>query len=724
MKEINEEITLEFSYNQDKETINCHKKEKIKNIFLLYNKIKNIDFNTVYFLCEGSKIENLDQTFEELGKKKNFFSFIVTEYPKSVWIIFSHSNDLYKEERDAGDTFKDIFSNYAEKKKINENKLKFKYKGYEVNTKKTINEFLKDNDELYLKKKKEIMSEKCEQKVDEKENPNKNEKMNDTVSDMNVNENENEIEIKIDVIDVPFCPTFYKNHRKSIMALIIILSIIVIVGITVLIVLLLKGDSNKGSNSSSSSSTYSIPTDYFIKATYISTAGENVRLISDVYNLNKIQKLNIDGNTIAPTKHYDFKDEGEHIIYFSFNNYTSNSSLYEGSWIFSGIENLKSVEFSSYIKIFPDVKFKGMFNNCKNLESVDLSKIKLYSVYSSIDYYECDDDCIDYYDYVDKYFEYLNSMEYMFNNCFSLKTLNFDIKLPDLYCINVNSQKFMFNNCTSLTYIFLPSLCFFCFDRPSFEINNMFYNCFSLKMVNIYSISGVNNNYTNMSYIFYNCSSLVSFDVSLISLAMPNDMSYAFTNCSSLKSLDLHFIIDQYSRGKTMSNAFRNCTNLVSININFLDYEDMSYAFKNCFSLKEIEIYYFNEKNVKYMNSLFSGCYDLESIDFLSVPLMTYELIDISYMFFDCFSLKKAICSFLITDKIINYGGIFYGCDNLEIIDISSFSHNNLPDLKLSIFSYFSYYNATLFVNEEFLNRIEIPRNLNIVIKNKTYINK
>ena len=66
MKEINEEITLEFSYNQDKETINCHKKEKIKNIFLLYNKIKNIDFNTVYFLCEGSKIENLDQTFEEL----------------------------------------------------------------------------------------------------------------------------------------------------------------------------------------------------------------------------------------------------------------------------------------------------------------------------------------------------------------------------------------------------------------------------------------------------------------------------------------------------------------------------------------------------------------------------------------------------------------------------------------------------------------------------------
>jgi hypothetical protein len=60
---------------------------------------------------------------------------------------------------------------------------------------------------------------------------------------------------------------------------------------------------NIGSNIPTSSQ---IPIDYFIKATYISKAGENIRLISDIYNLNKIQKMTIDGKTAAPTKNYDF----------------------------------------------------------------------------------------------------------------------------------------------------------------------------------------------------------------------------------------------------------------------------------------------------------------------------------------------------------------------------------------------------------------------------------
>ena len=73
--------------------------------------------------------------------------------------------------------------------------------------------------------------------------------------------------------------------------------------------------------------------------------------------------MTIDGKNEDPTKNYVFNDDGEHIIYFSFNNYTSDSSLSEGGWIFSGIENLKYVEFSNYTKVYPDVSFKGMFNN-------------------------------------------------------------------------------------------------------------------------------------------------------------------------------------------------------------------------------------------------------------------------------------------------------------------------------------------------------------------------
>ena len=58
MTEIKEEITLEFNYNQEKEKFNCHKKEKIKNMFELFCRIKQIELKSVYFLCGGTQINN------------------------------------------------------------------------------------------------------------------------------------------------------------------------------------------------------------------------------------------------------------------------------------------------------------------------------------------------------------------------------------------------------------------------------------------------------------------------------------------------------------------------------------------------------------------------------------------------------------------------------------------------------------------------------------------
>ena len=459
-----EEITLNFSYNQEKESIHCHKKDKIKNMFEVFCKIKQIDLNSVYFLCGGDQIKNQEQTFEQLGKKTNVFSFIVVPLPKKVWIIFSHSKDVDKEEKDGEDRFDDIFSDYARKKKININKLMFKYKGNEIDlTKtKTINEFLKSNiDELYSNKKPETSyeemnetTEEMNETMKEKKNEKENENASETIYSMKIDKDP---KIPIDVIDVPFWPTFYKNHKSLIITLITILTIIIIAGITTLIVLLLKGGSNKGSDSFS---LYPIPDDYFLKATYISEAGENVRLISDIYNLNKIKKMTIDGKTVKATKNYTFNHDGEHIIYFSFNNFTFDSYISQGGWIFSGIENLKYVEFSDYTKVYPDVSFEGMFNNCKNLESVDLSQIKIYYADFQNNFVQKNDK---YYYYINGYFDYLNSMEYMFNNCTSLKSLNFDFKINDNSndCIKIKRQKFMFNNCISLTYISISSLCFY-----------------------------------------------------------------------------------------------------------------------------------------------------------------------------------------------------------------------------------------------------------------------
>ena len=48
-----------------------------------------------------------------------------------------------------------------------------------------------------------------------------------------------------------------------------------------------------------------------------------------------------------------------------------------------------------------------------------------------------------------------------------------------------------------------------------------------------------NNDLTNMSYMFYNCSSLKELDFSSFNSNRVTNMSYMLYNCSSLEKLDL-----------------------------------------------------------------------------------------------------------------------------------------------------------------------------------------
>ena len=102
MIDLNEEITLNFTFDQDIDSFKCHKKEKIRNMLIVFSKIKHIELNSVYFLCDGEMINRSEKTFEQFGKnKKNYFSIVVNEYPKSVFIIFLYANDEYKVETES-----------------------------------------------------------------------------------------------------------------------------------------------------------------------------------------------------------------------------------------------------------------------------------------------------------------------------------------------------------------------------------------------------------------------------------------------------------------------------------------------------------------------------------------------------------------------------------------------------------------------------------------------
>ena len=61
----------------------------------------------------------------------------------------------------------------------------------------------------------------------------------------------------------------------------------------------------------------------------------------------------------------------------------------------------------------------------------------------------------------------------------------------------------------------------------------MFYECFSLKSIDLSSFNTTNVN--NMGNMFFECSSLKSIDLSSFNTTNVNNMIFMFSGCSSLK---------------------------------------------------------------------------------------------------------------------------------------------------------------------------------------------
>ena len=68
-----------------------------------------------------------------------------------------------------------------------------------------------------------------------------------------------------------------------------------------------------------------------------------------------------------------------------------------------------------------------------------------------------------------------------------------------------------------------------------------------------------------MSYMFFNCSSLKSIDLSSFDTTNVKDMSFMFKECSSLQSIDLTSF--NISNVKNVSYIFSNCSSLKKENI-------------------------------------------------------------------------------------------------------------------------------------------------------------
>ncbi len=134
---------------------------------------------------------------------------------------------------------------------------------------------------------------------------------------------------------------------------------------------------------------------------------------------------------------------------------------------------------------------------------------------------------------------------------------------------------------------------------------------------------------TNMSYMFFQCSSLTSLDVTHFNTAKVTNMNRLFSYCSSLTSLD----VTHFNTAKV--------TNMTSM-------------FDSCSSLTSLDVTYFNTANVTGMNNMFYSCSALTTI-YASDNFVT-DKVEYSYnMFYDCTSLKGTTLEYVASKTDHNY---------------------------------------------------------------------
>ena len=164
---------------------------------------------------------------------------------------------------------------------------------------------------------------------------------------------------------------------------------------------------------------------------------------------------------------------------------------------------------------------------------------------------------------------------------------------------------------------------------------------------------------TDMSGMFYSCSSLTSLDLTGLDTSAVTSMASMFQGCSSLTSLDLTGL--DTSAVTSMDSMFYSCSGLTSLNLsgfNTSAVTSMLSMFAYCSGLTSLDLSGFNTSAVTSMDSMFYRCSGLTSLDLSGFD--TSAVTSMGYMFSDCSSLTSLIL-----------GPNFFKAPNVTSIDFS-----------------------------------------------------
>ena len=274
-------------------------------------------------------------------------------------------------------------------------------------------------------------------------------------------------------------------------------------------------------------------------------------------------------------------------------------------WFF-GCTDLTNIEGIKYLNTENVTNMDGMFQNCKSLTTLDLSRFDTKNV---------------------------TNMNGMFYACLALTTLdiaNFDTK-------NVTNMSHMFNGCYTLTTLDVSN-----FDTQKVtNMSGMFWNCAALTTLDVSHFD--TQNVTDMDGMFCNCYALTTLDVSNFDTKNVTNMNGMFSSCYALNTLDIASFDTQ--NVTDMNGMFNGCRALTTLDVSNFDTQNvtnMSRMFNDCSALTTLDVSNFDTQNVTDMSRMFKDCSALTTI-YASDKFVTTACEEDENMFAECANLVGAV---------------------------------------------------------------------------------
>lgn len=394
-----------------------------------------------------------------------------------------------------------------------------------------------------------------------------------------------------------------------------------------------------------------------------------------------------------------------------------------GISMFGYCTNLKRILLPEKINTAPATNLAAMFDNCVNLEYVDLNLIETdqNTDFRSMFYNTKKLANIDISTWntsngilFDSMFSEsvgltvntcnnLNvsngtSFSYMFCNCDSNITT---LDISNLDISNAVSMWMMFAHNSNLTKIVLPdcslsnleTLYCLCQENNNLtninfevikntsslkDISGIFLNCNSLTVIDVSGI--ISNNIEKATSAFQGCTSLIKIDNchwTLPKLVLANCM---FTYCSKLEELDVSNWGMQSCENIGM--IFYDCRVLKELDVSKWkanSLREMRQAFSNCQKITKLDCRGFNTNNVTNLREVFAYCKSLTELD-----ISTWDTSDVDSLkgtFYYCECLPSIPVDNFNTSKVTTMNSTFGYCKSLRSIDVSKWDTSNVDEM-------------------------------------------